>query len=103
MSMRVNPYSGELEITGMREEEGRFPVLPGMFLSWILMGILNFITGKILGWLGFKTNPLELKFHYGYALREDSPPVGYKGNDNGKRYINNNWEKEMSEELYRFD
>ncbi len=112
MSTRVNPYSGELEITGMREQEGAFPVLPGMLFSWIMMGLWNWFTGWLFSLLGGKkeNNPFRLQFHYGYALREDAPPGGYPegghkasgygGNDrNGNGYPPQDLD-DISKELY---
>jgi len=112
MSTRINPYSGEMEITGMREEQGQFPVLPGLFLHWILMGLWNWLSGWLLSLFGISRdkNPLRLQFHYGYALKEDYPPGGYGRNGNNgygrnevKRRYNNGWENNLARELYTFD
>lgn len=86
-------------------------MLPRLFLSWIFMGIWNFLTSKLVSLFGVKpeNNPFRMQFHYGYALREDSTPVGYKrngnnGNNGRKRYINNNgWENGLTRELYGLD
>ena len=78
MSTRVDPDTGQIDLTGYREERGVFPVLPGFFLTWIFKGIWNFLTGKLLSWL-FKIkpeeNPLRLDFHMGYMDRSYSPSV----------------------------
>jgi hypothetical protein len=118
MSTRVDPDTGEIMLTGYREEQGVFPVLPGFFLAWILKGIWNWLTGKLLSIFGIKPeeNPLRLDFHMGYMDRSYLPSRyggnglgnGYgrnNGNASGvpKGYINNGWENGLTRELYRFD
>ena len=87
MSTRVDPDTGEIDLTGCREEHGVFPVLPGFFLAWIFKSIFNFLTGKLLSWLfGIKPeeNPLKLDFHYGYVEKEYAPSR-YRRDGNGYR------------------
>ena len=113
MSTRVDPDTGELQLTGMREQQGEFPVLPGMFLSWIGMGIINFLVGKLFSLFGFKTNPLELRFHYGVLENQGYSPPAYRGNgnnNNGNHRNGNgigngyqNWEDNLAKELYPLD
>jgi hypothetical protein len=109
MSTVVDPDTGEIKLTGMREQQGEFPVFPGMFFSWIVMGIVNFLLGKLFSLFGFKANPLELRFHYGLMERQDYLPNN-RGNGNGKygsgrnsRSYGQGWENGLAKELYRFD
>ncbi len=116
MSTRVDPDTGQIDLTGYREERGVFPVLPGFFLSWIFKGIWNFLTGKLLSWL-FKIkpeeNPLRLDFHYGYVEKEYAPSkyggngngYGKAPNGNGMAYNGNghSWENGLARQLYPLD
>ena len=109
MSTVVDPDTGEIQLTGMREQQGEFPVLPGMFFSWIVMGIVNFLLGKLFSLFGFKGNPLELRFHYGVMERQYIP-TNNQGNGNGGYGFGKNgrsngygWENSLARELYRFD
>ncbi|MEM2947418.1 MAG: hypothetical protein QXN96_04165 [Candidatus Bathyarchaeia archaeon] len=113
MSTRVDPDTGEIMLTGYREEHGLFPVLPGFFLFWIFKGIWNWIVGKILSIFGIKPeeNPLRLDFHIGYLDRGYMPSRdfgnGY-GNSHyksGFNYRNGSYSSlnNKVQELYRFD
>ncbi len=106
----VDPNTGEIMLTGMREQEGRFPVLPGMFFSWIAMGMVNFLVGKLFSLFGFKANPLELRFHYGVLEQPYEVPArtgngdggnGYETPRNGNGY--GNWERNLARQLYPLD
>jgi len=45
---RIDQDTGEIQLAGVREETGNFPVFWGsMFFSWIIMGILNCFTDKL--------------------------------------------------------
>ncbi len=67
--VRIDPETGEWEITGVREQKGTWPILPSMYPSWIGKGIFNFISdktvGKFLKWLDIEENPLRLEYHIG--------------------------------------
>lgn len=120
MSTQIDPDTGEIMLTGYREERGAFPVLPGFFAAWLFKGLWNFITGKLFSWLfGTKPeeNPLRLDFHYGLMEQSYMPSRnggsgnGGNGYGNGKRngngvpknYVNNDWENGLTRELYGFD
>ena len=68
--IRIDPKTGEWEITGIREQDGQWPVLPAMYPSWAFMGVFNFISDRTIGKLlkkcfGFEKNPFRLEYHLG--------------------------------------
>jgi hypothetical protein len=89
----------------MREQQGEFPLLPGMYFSWIAMGIVNFLVGKLFSLFGVKGNPLELRFHYGVLDQPYETPV-HTGNGYGVRKNGNghgSWERDLARGPYPLD
>jgi len=108
MSTRVDPATGDILVTGLREERGVFPVLPNFFMLWLLKGIWNWFSSLLSGVFGVKpeNNPLRLDFHLGYAVEEDNYR-GYGGGNSVNREINPGnslaYKNRRINELYDFD
>lgn len=70
--MAIDPATGEVVYRGLAERKESFAVLPAMYPTWILRGIWNYLTGKLVSIFGVKPedNPLRMEFHLGYRLGE---------------------------------
>jgi len=109
MSTRVDPETGQIGLTGYREEEGLFPVLPSMFFPWILKSLWNWLSGLLAGLFGIRPedNPLRMDFHLGYAVKKDaySPDHGNGNGVNNSGALGNGYSntRRRINDLYSFD